>query len=224
MIGDRAWIEGALARLISTSSPSGQEAAAQQFVEQMMREVGADTVRRVFVDAAALRDAYGFETPTPTEGMFAVVGEWGRRAASPFVLLNGHIDTVPATHGWAIDPLEPRITEGWMNGLGSADMKSGLVGDGRRNRNARVCPRIADRRKDPWFRDRLRADERGNRDEPNRQPGYVLLGPWRPGARQHETPGGKRRRGSYRWLATWRVGRTCPTAKCILCWARLRST
>jgi acetylornithine deacetylase len=128
MIGDRAWIEGALARLISTSSLSGQEAAAQQFVEQMMREVGADAVRRVFVDAAALRDAYGFETPTATEGMFAVVGEWGRRAASPFVLLNGHVDTVPATHGWAIDPLEARITEGWMNGLGSADMKSGLVG------------------------------------------------------------------------------------------------
>jgi len=51
MIGDRAWIEGALARLISTSSLSGQEAAAQQFVEQMMREVGADAVRRVFVDA-----------------------------------------------------------------------------------------------------------------------------------------------------------------------------
>ena len=128
MIGDRAWSEGALARLISTSSLSGQEAAAQQCVEQMMREAGADAVRRVFVDAAALRDAYGFETPTPTEGMFAVVGEWGGRAASPFVLLNGHVDTVPATHGWAIDPLEPRITEGWMNGLGSADMKSGLVG------------------------------------------------------------------------------------------------
>src|SRR5690606_37657780 len=55
-------------------------------------------------------------------------GSWGDPASGPFVVLNGHVDTVPATAGWAIDPYEPRITDGWMNGLGSADMKAGVVG------------------------------------------------------------------------------------------------
>ena len=128
MIGDAEWIEKALAKLVSTSSLSGQEAAAQAIVRDLMIEAGADAVRTVPVDAASLRDRYGFETPTPTEGMFALVGSWRGPADAPFIVLNGHTDTVPAVEGWAIDPLEPRITDGWMNGLGSADMKAGLVG------------------------------------------------------------------------------------------------
>jgi acetylornithine deacetylase len=128
MIGDAKWIESALAALVATESLSGREAAGQEVVIRLMREAGADGVRTVPVDAALLRERYGFETPTPTGGMFAVVASWGDPTASPFILLNGHIDTVSATNGWAIDPLEPRVTNGWMNGLGSADMKAGLVG------------------------------------------------------------------------------------------------
>jgi len=128
MIGDEAWITSALAALISTASLSGKEAAVQEIVKHLMAEAGADDVRVVPVDAARLEQRYGFKTPTPTEAMFAVVGSWGDPASGPFVVLNGHVDTVPATAGWAIDPYEPRITDGWMNGLGSADMKAGVVG------------------------------------------------------------------------------------------------
>jgi acetylornithine deacetylase len=128
MIGDGRWIESWLARLVSTSSLSGQERAAQALVKELMADAGADAVRVVPVDAETLRKSYGFVTPTPTDGMFAVVGAWGSREASPFIVLNGHIDTVPAASGWMTDPLEPRVTDGWMNGLGSADMKAGLLG------------------------------------------------------------------------------------------------
>ena len=128
MIGDARWIESWLARLVSTSSLSGREGAAQALVKELMTEAGADAVRAVPVDAETLRKAHGFVTPTPTEGMFAVVGAWGRPETSPFIVLNGHIDTVPAAPGWTTDPLEPRVTDGWMNGLGSADMKAGLLG------------------------------------------------------------------------------------------------
>jgi acetylornithine deacetylase len=128
MIGDGPWIESWLARLVSTSSLSGQEGAAQALVKGLMAEAGADAVRIVPVEAETLRKSYGFVTPTPTDGMFAVVGAWGSWEASPFVVLNGHIDTVPAAPGWTTDPLEPRVTDGWMNGLGSADMKAGLLG------------------------------------------------------------------------------------------------
>jgi acetylornithine deacetylase len=128
MIGDASWIERSLARLVSTSSLSGQEGAAQAIVKELMAEAGADAVRVVPVDAKALRKNYGFVTPTPTDGMFAVVGAWGSPGTPPFVALNGHIDTVPAAPGWTTNPLEPAVHDGWMNGLGSADMKAGLLG------------------------------------------------------------------------------------------------
>jgi acetylornithine deacetylase/succinyl-diaminopimelate desuccinylase-like protein len=128
MIGDESWIVAALAELVSTPSLSGREAAVQQVVRRLMIEAGADDVRVVPVDAARLESRYGFRTPTPTDGMFSLVGSWGDPYAQPFVVLNGHVDTVPTTDGWAIDPYEPRITDGWLNGIGSADMKAGVVG------------------------------------------------------------------------------------------------
>jgi acetylornithine deacetylase len=128
MIGGARWIETWLARLVSTSSLSGREGAAQALVKELMAEAGADAVRVVPVDAETLRTAHGFVTPTPTEGMFALVGAWGSRGDSSFIVLNRHIDTVPAATGWTTDPLEPRVSDGWMNGLGSADMKAGLLG------------------------------------------------------------------------------------------------
>lgn len=128
MIGDEAWIVSALAELVATPSLSGQEEAVQQVVRRLMLEAGADDVRVVRVDAARLESRYGFRTPTSTQDMYAVVGCWGDPSSSPFVVLNGHVDTVPTTEGWAIDPYEPRVTDGWMNGIGSADMKAGVVG------------------------------------------------------------------------------------------------
>jgi acetylornithine deacetylase len=127
VIGDDDWIAASLARLVAISSRSGAEQRAQDEVERLMREAGAE-VRRVPVDADALRARYGFVTPTPTRDMHAVVGRWGTPPeGAPFIVLNGHIDTVAPTGEWAVDPLEPRITDGWMNGLGIADMKAGLV-------------------------------------------------------------------------------------------------
>lgn len=128
MIGHPGWIERSLAKLIATRSLSGQEAQVQEHVRKLMVEAGADSVRTIPVEASVLRERYAFETPTPTDAMFAVVGAWGSPAVGPFVLLNGHVDTVPAGEGWAVDPFEPRVVDGWMNGRGSADMKAGLVG------------------------------------------------------------------------------------------------
>jgi acetylornithine deacetylase/succinyl-diaminopimelate desuccinylase-like protein len=74
MIGDESWIVAALAELVSTPSLSGREAAVQQVVRRLMIEAGADGVRVVPVDAARLESRYGFRTPTPTAGMFSLVG------------------------------------------------------------------------------------------------------------------------------------------------------
>lgn len=44
------------------------------------------------------------------------------------LLLNGHVDTVPpGTHGWSDSPWSGRLRRGRIYGLGSFDMKAGLV-------------------------------------------------------------------------------------------------
>ncbi len=43
------------------------------------------------------------------------------------LLLNGHIDTVPPGGGWSRDPFKPWISNDRLYGLGSCDMKAGLI-------------------------------------------------------------------------------------------------
>lgn len=50
------------------------------------------------------------------------LGDVGRR-----LLLNGHMDTVPPSMDWNVDPLKPFIDDDRLYGLGAIDMKSGLI-------------------------------------------------------------------------------------------------
>lgn len=44
------------------------------------------------------------------------------------LVLNGHVDVVPASaDGWSSAPFEPSVREGWLYGRGSMDMKAGLL-------------------------------------------------------------------------------------------------
>lgn len=48
--------------------------------------------------------------------------------AGPTLMLNGHLDVVPADgQPWGHDPYEPSVSDGRMYGRGSMDMKGGLV-------------------------------------------------------------------------------------------------
>lgn len=45
----------------------------------------------------------------------------------PGMLINGHVDTVPLCDGWTVDPYEGIEKDGRLYGLGSLDMKAGVV-------------------------------------------------------------------------------------------------
>ena len=48
--------------------------------------------------------------------------------ASPSLLLNGHIDVVPAEAAlWSSDPFAPVRSDGWLTGRGAGDMKGGFA-------------------------------------------------------------------------------------------------
>lgn len=89
-----------LKRLVEAKSYSGQEAPAADVVE------------------AALRDA-GF---APRRIGDNVVCERGRGART--LLLNSHLDTVPASNAWTRDPWKVAIEDDLLYGLGATDAKS----------------------------------------------------------------------------------------------------
>ena len=96
---------------IPTENPPGNEGAAAEFVYDWFREEG--------IDATLL------EEPDPDRTQVgARVGEDG-----PTVVLNGHLDVVPAgdPDAWSVDPYAGVVEDGRLYGRGSADMKTGVA-------------------------------------------------------------------------------------------------
>lgn len=89
-----------LADLIRAKSYSGQEAAAAAVVEVALTSAGL-AARRIGDNIVCQRGT-------------------GDRT----LLLNSHLDTVPASAAWTRDPWTPTIEDGLMYGLGATDAKS----------------------------------------------------------------------------------------------------
>lgn len=94
--------------LVRAESPTGRESAAARTLADALVELGYDSVR---IDAAG-----------------NVVGEL-HRGDGPTLLLNGHIDTVPAGDpaAWPYPPFEGTLAEGRVYGRGSCDMKGAVA-------------------------------------------------------------------------------------------------
>jgi succinyl-diaminopimelate desuccinylase len=56
-----------------------------------------------------------------------VVGRREGAHSRPTVHLNGHIDVVPAGHGWTVDPFAGVVRDGRIYGRGACDMKAGIA-------------------------------------------------------------------------------------------------
>jgi acetylornithine deacetylase len=57
------------------------------------------------------------------DGHAWVFARWGR----PRMVVNAHLDTVPANAGWSAPPHEPRVAGGRVIGLGAADTKGAIA-------------------------------------------------------------------------------------------------
>ena len=96
---------------IPTENPPGDEAEAARCVYDWFTDAG--------IDATLL------EAPDPDRPQVAArVGTGG-----PTVVLNGHLDVVPAGDetAWSVDPYGGVVRNGRLYGRGSADMKTGLA-------------------------------------------------------------------------------------------------
>jgi len=111
---DQAYIRQILMDLIRipsvSSSDTGEEEKAAVYLTKRMNELG--------IQAHCDRVA---------PGRANAVGIMGDETCKPGLILNGHLDVVPAGDGWKTDPFAPVIAEGRLYGRGAADMKGAIA-------------------------------------------------------------------------------------------------
>jgi acetylornithine deacetylase/succinyl-diaminopimelate desuccinylase-like protein len=103
-------IKRRIMEFISVRSIVGEEFEGAKYLTELMRDWG-----------------FKPELQKVEENRYNVIcrvrlGDVGRR-----LLLNGHMDTVPPSIDWNVDPLKPFIDDDRLYGLGAIDMKSGLI-------------------------------------------------------------------------------------------------
>ncbi|MFB6299230.1 MAG: ArgE/DapE family deacylase [Halobacteriales archaeon] len=118
-------------RLLRYDTTDGNEKAAQEWLESALSELGFETYTWL-ADAEQLAEHPSFppanELDVADRPSVAGVLEFGNPNAGRTVILNGHIDIVPAeTETWSSDPFEPIWRDGRLIARGAVDMKSQLV-------------------------------------------------------------------------------------------------
>jgi acetylornithine deacetylase len=122
------WMTTVLERLIAAPTTLGNEEAGQAVVRSALAECGLRP-RDIAMDATAIRsDPNHSPFSWSVEGKRNVTAIWEGQGGGRSVILNGHIDVVPAAEGpWTGAPFVPRRDGDWIIGRGSGDMKAGLV-------------------------------------------------------------------------------------------------
>lgn len=117
-----------LADLIAIRSLSGEETAAQEYIADFLQRKGLETDIWE-LDFDALRRHPAFSTEVKRPGALGVVGMLGENAGGRKLILNGHVDVVPAGNpaNWRYPPWQATIVERRVYGRGACDTKGGLA-------------------------------------------------------------------------------------------------
>jgi acetylornithine deacetylase len=141
--------------LLSFESTDGEEAEVAAWFRDQLEDFGFETYEWD-VDAELLATHSSFPDDSgkidsddrPSVGGVLAFGD---PDAGPTVVLNGHLDVVPADESaWSVPPFEPHWDGDELTGRGAADMKSGLAAcvfaalalAGRSNRGADLDGRV----------------------------------------------------------------------------------
>jgi len=115
-----------LGELIAMPSDQGSEVAIQQRMGALLNEMGMQT--DVWeIDLASTREHPSYGAEIERERALAVLGRWGGDQG-PSLILNGHVDVVPAgdLERWSVPPFAATRRDDRIYGRGAVDMKGGL--------------------------------------------------------------------------------------------------
>jgi acetylornithine deacetylase len=115
-----------LCQLIRFESDQGREIAIQQHLAGLLDDQGMTTdVWEIPLDEVRRHPAYGAEIER--ERAIGVLGTWGQGQGRSLIL-NGHVDVVPAgeLERWSVPPYRGTVRDGRVYGRGAVDMKGGL--------------------------------------------------------------------------------------------------
>ncbi|MGO2133154.1 MAG: ArgE/DapE family deacylase [Halomonas sp.] len=115
--------------LVRGYSVLGQEHSALATMERWYQRLDLPA-ERVALDAPGFADnPHRAPTSWSNEGRYNVVSRLNPDSAKPHLVLNGHLDVVPAepTDMWTRPPWEPWQKDGWLYGRGAGDMKAGIA-------------------------------------------------------------------------------------------------
>jgi acetylornithine deacetylase len=115
-----------LCDLIRFESDQGREVTIQHHLAGMFDGMGMQTdVWEIDLDNVRQHPSYGAEIER--ERAIGLLGTWGG-GRGPTLILNGHVDVVPAGElaRWSVPPYRGTVRDGRVYGRGAVDMKGGL--------------------------------------------------------------------------------------------------
>jgi acetylornithine deacetylase len=115
------------AELMAFESWGGREVPIQMHMAELYRAHGLE-VDAWEIDLSGLAQHPAFGAELPRERALGVVGQWGS-GSGPTLILNGHVDVVPAGEPgrWTVPPFQGTIREDRLWGRGAVDMKGSLA-------------------------------------------------------------------------------------------------
>jgi acetylornithine deacetylase len=117
-----------LERLVAEPSTIGQENGAQEVLAGELAAAGFEITRLEIPADIAFDPAAGIPRISYA-GRYDLIGERRSHAGGRTLVINGHMDVVPADDSsrWTDPPFHPTTVDGWLLGRGAGDMKGGFV-------------------------------------------------------------------------------------------------
>lgn len=136
MTGIRNWMKEhqdeaitLLQKMVQCDSTQGNEEEVQQIVANKLSAIGFDVDVWEIGDDELLEHPYFYSPRRSFQGSPNVAGRLKGKGGGKSILLNGHVDVVPAgdTNQWTYPPYSGHIINGRLYGRGATDMKGGNV-------------------------------------------------------------------------------------------------